>query len=94
MEATVLMAPDDDQTVRLAAPPQHGSIRPGAGKLMKNARSDTLTDHGAVARWAEAFRHGNLCTTDVMGSVKLFEHKDDPLDEVRARFGVVPLRGL
>ena len=27
-----------------------------------------------------------------MGTVRLFEHKNDPLDEVRERFGVVPLR--
>jgi hypothetical protein len=71
---------------------QNGSIRHVAGKLIKNARSDALTDDGAVARWVEAFRRGNLCTTDVMGSVKLFEHKDEPLDEVRAHFGVLPLR--
>ena len=74
---------------------QNGSIRHVAGKRIKNARSDTLTDDGAVARWVEAFRRGNLCTTDVMGSVKLFEHKDEPLDDVRARFGVVsPRAGL
>jgi hypothetical protein len=71
---------------------QNGSIRHVAGKRIKNARSDTLTDDGAVDRWVEAFRRGNLCTTDVMGSVRLFEHKDEPLDEVRVRFGVVPLR--
>ena len=27
-----------------------------------------------------------------MGTVRLFEHKNDPLDEARARFGVVPIR--
>jgi hypothetical protein len=41
------------------------------------------TDDGAFDRWVEAFRRGTLCTTDVMGGVKLFEHNDDPLDEVR-----------
>jgi hypothetical protein len=69
---------------------QNGSIRHVAGKRIKNARSDTLSDHGAVDRWVDAFRRGSLCTTDVMGGVRLFEHKDDPLDEVRERFGVVP----
>jgi hypothetical protein len=71
---------------------QNGSIRHVAGKRVANARSDTLSDDGAVARWVEAFRRGNRCTTDVMGSVRLFEHKDDPLDDVRERFGVDPLR--
>jgi hypothetical protein len=63
-----------------------------AGKEIKIARADTLTDDGAVRRWVEAFRRGSLCTTDVMGTVRLFEHKNDPLDDARARFGVVPLR--
>jgi hypothetical protein len=71
---------------------QNGSIRHVAGKRIGNARSDTLGDDGAVGRWVEAFRRGNLATTDVMGTVRLFTHKDDPLDEVRERFGVVPVR--
>jgi hypothetical protein len=71
---------------------QNGSIRHVAAKRIKNARSDTLTDDGAVDRWVEAFRRGNLCTTDVMGTVDIFAHRDEPLDEVRARFGVVPVR--
>jgi hypothetical protein len=71
---------------------QNGSIRHVAGKRIKNARSDTLADDGAVDRWVEAFRRGDLCTTDVMGTVRLFEHKDEPLDGVRERFGVVPIR--
>jgi len=71
---------------------QNGSIHHVAGKKVKIARADTLADDGAVDRWVEAFRRGNLCTTDVMGTVRLFEHKDEPLDEARKRFGVVPLR--
>lgn len=71
---------------------QNGSIRHVAGKRIGNARADTLADDGAVDRWAEAFRRGNLCNTDVMGSLDEFAHRDDPLDEVRERFGVVPVR--
>ena len=71
---------------------QNGSIHHVAGKEIKIARSDTLTDTGAVDRWVEAFRRGNLATTDVMGTVRLFEHKDEPLDAARERFGLVPLR--
>ncbi len=71
---------------------QNGSIHHVAGKNIKIARADTLTDDGAVDRWVEAFRRGNLATTDVMGAVRLFEHKNDQLDDARARFGVVPLR--
>ncbi len=71
---------------------QNGSIRHVAGKHILNARSDTLTDDGAVARFTDALRRGNECTTDVMGSVAMFAHKDEPLDAVRAQFGVVPVR--
>jgi hypothetical protein len=71
---------------------QNGSIHHVAGKEIKIARSDTLTDDGAMDRWVEAFRRGNLATTDVMGTVRLFEHKNDQLDDARERFGVVPLR--
>jgi hypothetical protein len=71
---------------------QNGSIHHVAGKKIKIARADTLTDDGAVDRWVEAFKRGNLATTDVMGTVRLFEHKNDPLDDARERFGVVPVR--
>jgi hypothetical protein len=71
---------------------QNGSIHHVAGKRIKIARADTLTDDGAAARWIEAFRRGSVATADVMGTVRLFEHKDDPLDDARERFGVVPLR--
>jgi hypothetical protein len=71
---------------------QNGSIHHVAGKRIEIARADTLTDDGAVGRWVEAFRRGNLATTDVMGTVRLFEHKNEPLDEARERFGIVPVR--
>jgi len=71
---------------------QNGSIHHVAGKRIEIARADTLNDDGVVGRWVEAFRRGNLATTDVMGTARLFEHKNDQLDEVRERFGVVPVR--
>jgi hypothetical protein len=71
---------------------QNGSIRHVSGKRIGNARSDTLTDVGAVGRFTEALRRGNACTADVMGSVDMFAHKDDQLDAVREQFGVVPRR--
>ncbi len=71
---------------------QNGSIRHVAGKRIVNARSDTLSDEGAVARFTEALRRGNACTADVMGSVDIFAHKDDPLDAAREQFGVVSVR--
>jgi hypothetical protein len=71
---------------------QNGSIHHVAGKRIKIARADTLSDDGATARWVDAFRRGSLATTDVMGTVRLFEHKNDQLEDVRERYGVVPAR--
>ena len=68
---------------------QNGAIRHVAGKKIANARTDTLADPGAVSRWADALRRGACCRVDVM-NVDQFAHKDDPLDEVRERFGVLP----
>ena len=55
--------------------------------MIGNAREDTLSDSGAMERWANAFRRGAQCPVDVMGTVDLFAHKDVPLVEARARFG-------
>jgi hypothetical protein len=67
---------------------QNGTIHHVAGKRVKNAREDTLADPGAVSRWADALRRGATCRVDIM-NVDHFAHKDEPLDELRDRFGVV-----
>lgn len=69
---------------------QNGSIHRVDGKVIDAARADTLDDPGGVPRFVDAFRRGRACTVDVMGTLDLFAHKDDPLDEVRTRFGVPP----
>jgi hypothetical protein len=69
---------------------QNGSIRHVAGRRIGNARSDALNDAGGVTRFAEALRRGNSCATDVMGTVDLFALRDEPLADVRSRFGVLP----
>jgi hypothetical protein len=68
---------------------QNGTIRHVAGQRIQIARNDTLSDPGAVSRWADALRRGASCNTDVM-NLDHFEYKDLPLDEVRERFGVEP----
>lgn len=70
---------------------QNGSIRHVEMKLITNAREDSLSDPGAIDRWAHAFERGSRCNTDVMGTVDLFAHKDMPLEEARTLFGVEPL---
>jgi len=69
---------------------QNGSVDRVDGKPIAAARSDTLSEPGAVARFVEALARGRACSVDVMGSLDLFAYKDVPLDEVRRRFGVAP----
>ena len=69
---------------------QNGAINRVDGKKVAIARADTLSDHDAVPRFAEAFRRGNECTVDPMGELDLFSYKDESLDELRARWSVRP----
>jgi len=88
--------PDDRGVVLLAFTLglfQNGSIRHVGGKRIPNVRTDTLSDPDAVSRMVEALERGHACTTDVMGRLDLFAHKDDPLDEVRERFAIAPRSG-
>ena len=69
---------------------QNGSIHHASGMYIPNARTDTLSEAHAVARMVDALDRGRACTVDVMGELDLFAHKDEPLAEVRATFGVRP----
>jgi hypothetical protein len=85
--------PDDRGVVLLAFTLglfQNGSIRHVGGKRIPNIRTDTLSDPRAVEHMVDALDRGHACTVDVMGSLDLFAHKDDPLDDVRARFSIPP----
>jgi hypothetical protein len=68
---------------------QNGAIRHVAGKRIKIARTDTLADPGAPSRWADAMRRGAACTADVL-NVDHFAMKDLPLEEARAKLGLLP----
>jgi hypothetical protein len=68
---------------------QNGTIHHVAGKRIRNARTDTLADSGAVRRWADALRRGACCNVDVM-NIDHFEYKDLPLEEAREQLGVLP----
>jgi hypothetical protein len=69
---------------------QNGSINRVDGKKVAIARADTLSDHDAVPRFAEAFRRGKDCTVDPMGELDLFSYKNESLDELRQRWSVRP----
>lgn len=69
---------------------QNGAIHRVAGRKVRIARTGTLGDDGAAARWAEALDRGRRCPVDVMGGIDHFALAPLPLDEVRHRLGVVP----
>lgn len=69
---------------------QNGAIHHVMGKRVKIARTDTLADPGAVARWVDAFRRGRECPVDVLGGVDHFALAPLPLSDVRAQLGVPP----
>ena len=71
---------------------QNGSIHRVAGREVKIARTDTLSDPGAIDHFADALRRGTLTTHDVMGGIDHFAYAARPLDEVRAELNVVPKR--
>jgi hypothetical protein len=68
---------------------QNGAIRHVAGKPIRIARTDTLSDPGAPARWADAMRRGAACTADVL-NVDHFAMKNAPLEEARDQLGLLP----
>jgi hypothetical protein len=85
--------PDDRGLVLLAVTLglfQDGAIHRVAGKEVRIARTDTLSDPGAAPRWVEAMARGAACTVDVMGGIDHFALAELPLEEVRGRFGVPP----
>jgi hypothetical protein len=69
---------------------QNGAIHRVDGRNVKIARADTLSEPGAVPRFADAFRRGRACTVDPMGEIDLFGHKDDSLAALRERWSVLP----
>lgn len=69
---------------------QNASVTTVGGKRVAIARSDTLSDPGALDRLADAFRRATECTADVMGGVDHFELAATPVDELRERWSITP----
>ncbi len=72
---------------------QNGAIRHVAGKKVAIARTDTLSDPGAVSRWADAVRRGAACTVDAMAGVDHFALASRDLEELRSEYGIPPKPG-
>ncbi len=70
---------------------QNASIRHVAGKMVKIARADTLSDPGAVGRFVDAVSRGLSCTVDVMDGIDHFALAPVNLEELRVRFDIPPI---
>jgi hypothetical protein len=61
-----------------------------ASLLVSKQPGHALDVPGGVDRMADAIARGAACRTDLLLDVDFFKHAGDPLDGVRARFGVLP----
>ena len=68
---------------------QNATITHVAGKRVVMARGGTLAEPGACARFADALHRGTTCRVDALG-IDHFAIAAEPLDALRARFGIVP----
>jgi len=50
----------------------------------------SLSAPGGIERLAEAVARGAACNTDLVLDVDFFHHVNEPLEEIRARFGIRP----
>ncbi len=69
---------------------QNASVDTVGGRKIPIARADTMSDPGAADRLADTLYRASRCTADVMGGVDHFALKDEPLDELRRRWGIPP----
>jgi hypothetical protein len=68
---------------------QNSTITHVAGKKVAIARSGTLNDPGAAARFGDALHRGAACKVDALG-IDHFAIADQPLDALRETFGIAP----
>jgi len=61
-----------------------------ASLIVKDTPGHALDASGAVDRIAEAVARGAACRRDLLLDVDFFKYASEPLDDVRARFGVGP----
>ena len=69
---------------------QNGAIHHVAGKRVRIARSDTLSDPGEIAHFSDALRRGAATVADVMDATLHFSWAGRPLEDVRSELNVVP----
>lgn len=59
-----------------------------ASLIVHDQPTHALSAPGAVDRMAEAVARGAACGTDLLLDVDFFRHAGEPLEDVRARFGI------
>ena len=65
------------------------ALMPASLVVYKQA-GHNLSAPGGIERLAEAIARGAACKTDPVLDVDFFRHANEPLEEVRARFGIQP----
>ena len=69
---------------------QNASVSTVGGLPVAIARADTLAQHGAAERLADAFWRATQCTADPMGGVDQFSMAHEDLADLRSRWSVPP----
>lgn len=59
-------------------------------ELMDAEAGHNLSAPGGVERMAEAVARGAACNSDLLLDVDFFQHANEPLVEIRARFAIPP----
>jgi hypothetical protein len=59
-----------------------------ASLVVENQAGHNLSAPGGIERLAEAVARGAACNTDPVLDVDFFQHANEPLEEVRTRFGI------
>ena len=61
-----------------------------ASLVVSQPASHNLSAPGGVERMAEAVARGTACNSDLLLDVDFFQHANEPLKEIRARFAIPP----
>jgi ubiquinone biosynthesis protein Coq4 len=61
-----------------------------ASLIVPTQPGHNLSAPGGIDRLAEAVARGAACNTDLLLDVDFFQHANEPLEEIRARFAIQP----
>jgi hypothetical protein len=61
-----------------------------ASLVVPHQPGHNLPAPGGIGRMAEAVARGGACNTDLLLDVDFFQHANEPLEEIGARFAIPP----